>query len=603
MSLTIALVGQPNSGKSTIFSLLSGVMVRTSNFPGTTVTYSKSSLIYKNKKIEIVDLPGIYSFFTGDLAEKAALDFILNEKVDLIVNVIDASVLSRSLELTIELSDLQIPMILVLNMMDEAKKKGVKINSKALEEILGVPVVETIASRGVGIKNILERLEEARVPRVEYRKELEEFLKIFPSRREAILCLKGLKNCAHKLVDEFKLKFGDPYSVLSDERHRLTLKMFESVAKVERREIDWREKLDRIFLHPVAGFISMFFFLSLIFFISFYIGNTVSELIEFEFEIVPESILETSFKGFLDGILAIFGIVMPYLIPLLLMLSIFEDLGYLSRIAIILDRIFHRIGLHGKTVVSFVIGYGCSVPAVMSARILEDPKDRIKASILVPMIPCSARTVVVLAIVASIFGFHLALALYLLNLVVVIMVGAVVHKILKGGEIGMVMEVPPIRIPSVKAVLGKVKLVLYDFFIYAAPLIVLGNIVLSILEFYGFEVFMIELTRPLTSFLKLPEELGVPMIFGIFAKELALLMTLQVFDLKEASEVLYFMSSHQILAYVVFIMFYIPCISTISILIKEIRKYAVLALILSFLLALILSSLITYSSILWDIIF
>ncbi|MCS7122317.1 MAG: ferrous iron transport protein B [Archaeoglobaceae archaeon] len=603
-----ALVGQPNSGKSTIFSSLSGVVVKTSNFPGTTVNYFRSFISYKGKKIEIFDLPGIYSFFTDGIAERTTLDFILKNKVDVIINVIDASVLSRSLELTIELSELQIPMIVVLNMMDEAKKKGIKINSRELEEILGVPVVETIASRGIGIEKIVEKIEDAKVPRIfEYEKHVEDFLKLFPSRREAILFLEGLVSDERflKLKEEFISRFGDPYLILSDERHKISLRIFEKVSKVEKREKDWRDNLDNFLLNPFSGYVFMILVFFTIFFLSFYLGNLISEHISIlEFEIEKESFELVILSGIFEGFFSVVEIVVPYMLPLLILLGILEDLGYLPRAAFLLDRFFHKIGLHGKAAATFLVGYGCSVPAVMATRILEDPKDRLKAAVLIPLIPCSARTVIILAIVAGIFGFHVAIFLYFFNIFILAFAGTLLNKILRGGEFGMLMEIPSLKIPSLKVVLNKVRLTLYDFLIYAFPIILAGNVFLSVLEYYGFEEFMNSLTKPITFILALPEELGFTMIFGIFRKELALLMTLEAFNLSDVSEISKFMTFPQIFTYVLFLMLYIPCISTVAVLFKEIGiKYTFFALLFNFSLALLFSFLLAYSSIFWNIVF
>jgi len=569
--MIVALVGQPNCGKSTIFSAIAGIAVRTGNFPGTTVSYSEAEVIHKGRKIRVVDLPGTYSLHATDAAEKVTLEYLLSKKVDVIVNVIDASVLSRSLELTIELAELRIPMVIVLNMMDEARRKGVIIDSKCLEKVFEVPVIETVAHRGIGLETLLEKLLEARIPKIpRYSREVEGILAKWEGkagRRELVLSLHS------EGFEEFKQdisKLGDPFEVLSDERHKLAMRIFESCAKVTERQRDWRDYVDSFLLHPVYGFVVMFFVFLTMLSVAFFVGSLISEIFEPLAEIeFGDGLYGAILNGIWQGFVGIVGIVVPYMLPLLLILGFLEDTGYLARAAFLLDRFFHAFGLHGKAAAQFLLGYGCSVPAVMATRILEDPLDRLKAAILVPMIPCSARSVIILSVIAGIFGPAYALAFYLLNLAIVAVAGIMLMKLLGSMGYGLVMEVPSFKVPSLRIIWLKIAVIVKEFILYASPIIILGSALFSILSFYQIDSVFNDALSPLTSLLGLPAALGFTLIFGILRKELALLMTFQALSVTQASELSAMLTKCQIMTYVLFLTLYVPCLSTLAVMVKE----------------------------------
>ncbi|MET1125018.1 MAG: ferrous iron transport protein B [Archaeoglobaceae archaeon] len=589
--MIVALVGQPNSGKSTIFAAISGVNVRTGNFPGTTVSYTEAEVLHRGRRIKIVDLPGVYSLHAGDVAERVTLEYLLNEKVDVVVNVIDASVLSRSLELTIELAELQIPMLIVLNMMDEARRKGLEINTSCIEEAFGVPVVETIAHRGIGLNKLLDKILEARVPKLpRYSSEVEEvFAKFGISKRDLVLSLSE-SEFGRELA-----KFGDPEEVMSDERHKLAMRIFERCARVTRRMTDWREKVDALLLHPVPGYVIMAIIFLLMLGTAFFAGDLLSSTIvepleEFGEFFDGEDIVSTILRGVWDGVIGVLGIVVPYMLPLLLILGLLDDIGYLARAAFLLDRLFHVMGLHGKAAVSFILGYGCSVPAVMSTRILENPFDRVRAAILVPLIPCSARSVVILALVAGLFGPIYAIALYAFNVLVVALAGTLLTRIVGGESYGLAMEIPSLKVPSLRVVWFKVLATLREFTFNAAPLIIVGSVIFSLLSAAGVEGAINMMLRPVTGILGLPAVLGFTLIFGILRKELALLMTLEALkiDARELQKILEILSPCQIITYVVFLTLYVPCLSTIAVMLREIgARNTALAVAFSFLIALL----------------
>ncbi len=604
--MRIALVGQPNSGKSTIFNYIAGYRVRTANFPGVTVTYHESDVMYRGERITIVDLPGIYSLYTGDVAEEEARRYLLSGSVDVIINVVDASVLSRSLELTLELAELKIPMVVCLNMMDEARRKGLEIDTGALEGILGVPVVPCIGNRGVGIQELLNRVRGAKTPAIirfddDIERAIEDVARMVPEeavmgtrRLTAILLLQGdedaLKNAgegvreaADKIARALTESHGrDIGYIISSQRHAIAMDIFERAVSVKRKpSVSLRERLDRYLLHPVYGYIILALTFMAMLWIAFFVGDLLSGLIVGPLEDLGGAYLQGEgaayivLRGIYEGFIGGVGIVIPYMIPLLAILGFLEDVGYLSRAAYLLDRLFHRMGLHGKAAGPFLLGYGCTVPAIMSTRILESPWDRLRAAILVPMVPCSARSVVILALIGGIFGPWVAMAFYAVNITIVYLVGALLHSFSHGPSLGLVMEMPDLKMPSALSVAKKTYYVVYEFLLFAWPIIIAGSVVLEAIAYAGLNEGINAVLAPLTVFvLGLPVALGITIVFGIFRKELALLMMASALGISGdvATGVTAIMSPGQIFTFVTFITFYIPCFSTVVVLCKELGR-------------------------------
>ncbi|KUK14254.1 MAG: Ferrous iron transport protein B [bacterium 42_11] len=603
----IALVGQPNCGKSTIFNQVAGYKSIASNFPGTTVSYTVSDIRFGNRVFELVDLPGIYSLSPVDEAEREARKFMLKTGADLYINVLDASLLSRSLEFTIELMELELPMILCLNMMDEAAEKGVIIEVEKLSTILGIPVVATVANRGRGLKELFETalmaIEEGvkasplkfcgaierEIEGLENRLSNVNIVGRFPKRFLALKLLEGdqeissiVYRYAPELTDfvaqarERILKeYGrEPDEIIASQRHALAFNVFEQVAKVKKGKETIREKIDTFVLNPYIGYpllvLTLYLFFSFIFkFGSLLEGPLLAFFESFYEKISPfwgsEGLASYIIKGIYDGFTGGLAIVLPYLFPFLLGLSFLEDLGYLPRIAFLVDALMHRIGLHGKAILPLILGYGCNVPGVMAIRILESSRDRFIASILTVLIPCAARMTIIMGLVGFYLGGGWVSFLYILNLVIVGILGWAFSKLLPGYCEGLIMEVPPYRLPTLKGLLAKTWLRLREFLIVAWPLLIGGSILLSLITYYDFEDKINSIFSFLTRSLGLPVSAGVTLIFGLLRKELSLLMLRQALG-GDLSVLL----PSQILVFTVFIIFYFPCISTLGALIKEI---------------------------------
>jgi ferrous iron transport protein B len=263
---------------------------------------------------------------------------------------------------------------------------------------------------------------------------------------------------------------------------------------------------------------------------------------------------------------------MPYFLPLLILMAFLEDLGYLARAGFLLDTFMHRIGLHGKSVSPFILGFGCNVPAILATRTLESRRDRIITSLLIPFIPCSARTTIILALVAFYLGPLWALGFYFFNIILVAVIGRLLTLFFRAPSPGLILEIPSLKAPSLKNMLQKVNLQLKAFVKLAWPLLIGGSIVLSLLQFFSLDkVLNVAFSPLIVQGLGLPKELGITLVFGFLRKELSLIMMLQALGIDYAN-LLSVVSREQILIFTVFVSFFIPCLSTLAVLWKEMGK-------------------------------
>lgn len=626
--MKIAFIGQPNAGKSTIFNGLAGYKTVTANFPGQTVHYTVSKVTLGNDTFEIVDLPGIYSLTAIDKAELESRKFILSGQADVVINVIDASTLSRSLELTLQLAELQVPMVICLNMIDEARRKGIEIDLEKLSKIFGIPVIETIANKGIGLDKIFisakDSFNRRLIPKIQYfHKDIEEkineienqiptnLLPNIPKRYIAVKLLEGdtelfeeikdykdLLNIVNKIREEIKLSHGrHADTVISSERHGLTMNIFEEVSKLGEPTKSFREKVDDLLTNRFLGYPLLFLILFAIFFIVFEVGKFIEEPLIENFDALikklPNYFSEGSLtffilKGLLEGFSGGLGVAIPYLIPFFIGLTILEDIGYLPRMAFLMDTVMHKIGLHGKSVLPFMISYGCNVPGVMATRILESPRDRFITATLSVFVPCAARTTVIFGLVGAYIGGFAAASLYIFNITIIMILGAIMTKFIPEITPGLIMEIPPLRIPTLKNIFMKTWLRLKDFMIVAWPLLVMSSIILSFLEYLKLDAILNSLFAPLVSWLLgLPEQTGITLIFGILRKELSMIMLFQAMDTTDLSTM---MTKLQLIVFTIFTIFYMPCVGTIGALIKEVGiKRTFLITLLTISIALILS--------------
>jgi ferrous iron transport protein B len=609
-AFSLAFIGQPNCGKSTLFNEVAGYRSVSSNFPGATVSFTEGQVRLLGRTINVVDLPGIYSLTPMDPAGRETQRFLLDGRADVIVNVLDASVLSRSLELTLQLLELDIPLVLCLNMMDEAVRKGIHIRPEDLSGILGIPVVETVATRGKGVRSLFSESLKARrlsprgrppshsldVERVigELERDLQGRIKPSPpvsGRLMAVKLLEGdpdfdamlrrrtglLPPSVGRSRKRLERSHGRPAdAVISAERHAIAMSVAESCSRMGKPVIRWNDRLDELLLHNVWGYLFLALILGLFFQAVFRFGGWIEKPMSAFLEnriaswFGPDSspsLFHAVLRSALLGVGGGLTVVVPFLIPFLFGLSFLEDFGYLPRAAFLADAFMHRIGLHGTTVIPVMLGYGCNVPAVMATRILASPRDRFVASVVAVLVPCSARMTVIFGLTGAALGSAAALAVYGLNLFVVAASGWVLSRMLPESTPGMLMEIPAFRRPRLKTLWSKTWIRLKDFLVYAWPLLVLGSAVLGLMDHFGWTGGVNRAMRPLTSLLDLPAGLGIVLVYGLLRKELTMLMLFQVLGTQNASAAL---TPVQILSFTLFVVFYLPCLGTIGALVREI---------------------------------
>jgi ferrous iron transport protein B len=590
-----------------LFNSVAGYRSITANFPGVTVHYTRSRIQLNGQTAELIDLPGAYSLTASTPAESATRDFLLQEGIDTVINVIDASVLSRSLELTLQLVELGLPVVVCLNMMDEAHRKGIRIDDGALAGELGVPVVETLAAEGVGVHELFQTaLQLARQPTVaacglRYHWDTETVITdlaawlepnlsdqdCLPPRLLAIKLLEGDEHllgmasaatqertsAARKELAEAR---GRPAEeVIESERHALSMQLFESCARVTHAVKDLREQLDLLLTHKVWGYLFLGGMLAAFFGMVYGTGSLLEPPILRLFDQITNAatswlgatgLASTIVTGLLQGLSGGVAIVLPYLLPFLIGMAVLEDVGYLPRVAYLMDSLMHRIGLHGIAIVPAILGYGCNVPAVMATRILTSSRDRFIAAVISTLVPCSARMTVIFGLVAFYLGPFWALLIYALNILVVAGSGKLLSTIMPESSPGLILEVPPYHLPKCRVVLSKTWLRLREFIVVAWPVLIAGSVLLSLAEHYHWDTAVNHALAPFTTLLGLPEVVGTTLIFGILRKELSMIMLIQALG---TPNVLSVMTASQIVVFTLFVTFYIPCVATLAALVKE----------------------------------
>ncbi len=604
----IVLVGQPNAGKSTLFNVLSDVKSASGNFAGTSVRLTQTTVRLDGQVFQLLDLPGSYSLNAADDAERITRDHLLNAPVDLVVNVVDSTQLARSLELTCELLELGLPMAIALNMQDEAEKRGLRIDHEKLEQELGVPVVPTSALLGKGVRQLMERslrlLAAPSPPRpappytAHIEAQVQGLSAALPqpdagrngSRR--FYAIKAIEN-PDMVPDEWRRPLEksiaaacaqireihqlECFETISCERHHLAMKLSEATSEfVPRKTIHLHDRMDRFLLHPLLGrFFLLAYFLA--FFTVIYVaGGFFSSRIEPLLGRVRELLIPLqqvsqplwlTVDGIYQGLAGALGIVLPYFLPLILLHSIFEDSGYLSRVAFLLDGLLHRIGLHGKSVAAFILGFGCTAPAIYATRILENKRDRTLSALLLPFIPCSARNAIIFAMSAALAGPLWAVAIYAFVLLVIGVTGRLISLFMpKPG--GLIMEIPDLKTPSLHNALAASGRQLKEFAFTVVPWLLLGSAAMSWLGRLDVSGAIDALFSPLVNgLLGLPPALGTTLVFGFFRKELIVVMAQQA--LGAASLALLPLTAGQAVVFLVFVTLYFPCFSTFVVMGRE----------------------------------
>lgn len=605
--INIVLAGQGNTGKSAVFNYLTGLHQHIGNWAGKTIEKREGTLFYDGYTIDVLDLPGIYSFTTYSVEEVISREYIIHQQPDYVINIIDSTNLERNLIFTLQLLELECPIILALNMIDLAKKKGIMIDSKKLQGILNVPVIPTVASRGSGLTRIVDKVIELKGNKTEhsihaYGKEIEDCIQQlsvllkdndlpYPVRWIAIKLLEKDKVITKQIGEKYpempekvkqlcekleEIHGHDSSLVIADERSHLAYQITREIETIiARRKASLNERLDAITTHKFTGYLVMILILGGMFFAVFTFGNRFSG----EFDKVFKNwynwwnnTVGTSFPAALgwaaiESILALVQIALPYILPFYIMLYTLEDWGYMSRISFLMDNLMHKMGIHGKACISFIIGLGCNVPGCLSCRIMESKRERFITAVLVTLVPCSAVSVIVFGLVGKYVGLWWALGLYLFALIIIFIAGKISSKLSLGEPVELIMPMSDYKTPQFKTIIYQTWDASKEFVFIAAPIVVISGLVIQAINLAGWMPTISKVLSPVTvNWLGLPAITGILLIFGILRKELILVMLAAYLGTTNFSDVL---TPQQMITLAVVSMFYVPCVATISVLWKE----------------------------------
>ena len=630
-----ALAGNPNVGKSTLFNKLTSLNVTTANYPGKTVELNIATADHNDSKIGIVDLPGTYAIGSVSEDQWVARQAVLETKPNAVIVMIDATNLARNLYIVLQFLDLGFPLIVALNLVDEAEKKGLDTDVGRLSSLLGVPVVPTVATWGRGIDELIDASisvarrgsqKSAHATRYEanveaHIQELEAIIDRdhgsrpyeLSARALSILLLEQddemmealgktgehatVKMAAERLTKLIEESYKKPAPmVITRERHDLAATVTDAVQTSTKRVTTRSERLWRYTTAPISGLAILAVVLTSLFAFLFFVGTFLSEqfsqawshsaspviagIISF---VAGEGIVANVLNwGFNAGIEATLAIGIPYVLTFYFLLAILEDTGYLNSVAFLTDRLLHRFGLHGRAMIPLVAAAGCNVPAIIGTRVLSTQRERIVASTMITLVPCSARTAVVIGALAFVGGWQPAAAIFALVLFLIVGVGLVLDIFLPSKSPGLIMEMFPFRMPLIKSLLKKTWARFMHFIVTAAPVVVGGSLVLGLLYETG---LIWKLAAPLSpvieGWLGLPAVAGLTLIFAILRKELALqlLVTLAIVQFGAgAKNLLTFMNGEQLFVYALVNTIYIPCIATIAVLSRELSWKIALAI-------------------------
>ena len=603
--ITIGLAGNANVGKSVIFNQLTGLHQHVGNWPGKTVERAEGTLVFEGNEIEILDLPGIYSLSTYSIEEMVSREYIAVEQPDVIINVVDASALERNLAFTIQLMELEPRLVVAVNQIDVAENKGIIIDTEELSKQLGVPALPTVAVKGTGLTDLVATAvrmtgEPASKPKP-YGSEIEESIasvkdKIevqipYPARWVAIKLLERDDEIERIIYDEHpELK-----EVVDQERFRMELAHghdFESVIASERFSLahgiadratshiepkkSMGERVENVASHPVLGYVVMIVSILAVFYSIFSFGDWFAGVIDSFFAVVNtvyfNALGETATTTFIwdaviDGFIGGMVIAIPYIGPFYLVLSLLEDSGYLARVAYLMDSAMHTIGLHGKGFIPVMLGFGCNVPAVLGARIMETERERLICAFVASLVPCAARSIVIMGLVATYVGFKWAILLYVIDFVLIFVLGRIAYKVAPDEPVGLIMEMPGFRLPSLSTTGTRTWFKLRGFIYEAMPIMVAGNFVVQLASILGLLDIVEGIMSPITvGWLGLPAVAGVVLIFGVLRKELTLVLLGSLAGTMDFST---FLTPAQMMVFAFVVMVYVPCISTIAALVKE----------------------------------
>jgi ferrous iron transport protein B len=574
--IKLVLVGNPNVGKSVFFNALTGIYVDVSNFPGTTVDISHG--IYKN--YIVLDTPGVYGVSSFNDEERVARDVILDG--DIILNVVDAVHMERDLFLTQQLIDMGKKVVVALNMMDDVKRNGLQIDIKKLSELLGVPVIPTVAVNKQGMKELKDKIETASTGNSisGIKDKIKSILPKVSNPAEALLVLEEDEN----IIERNNIKEEYPFrEKIYLQRRKRVNEIVNSVVTETKSGASFKTRLSQLMLKPLTGIPILLLTLFIMYqFLGVIIAQTVVGLTEEiimgtyynDFIINLFSPLVENYKLFEKfligefGILTmvpiyILGLLLPLVVGFYFLLAILEDSGYLPRIATLVDRLLTKLGLNGRAIIPIILGFGCVTMATITTRILGSKRERFIATMLLGLaIPCSAQLGVIVGMTSAI-----GLAYFLIYLATIIIVfvltGTILNHVMPGESTDLLIDIPPLRVPIIKNILSKTYTKTIAFLKEASPLFVIGAVLITFMDHFGILLSIQNAIAPLTEgFLKLPKEVATAFIMGIVRRDFG---AAGLFKLADQG----MLNSVQVLISLVVITLFVPCIAAILVIFKE----------------------------------
>ncbi len=536
--MKIILMGNPNVGKSVVFSRLTGIEVISANYPGTTVEYTKGKTSIMGESAEVIDPPGVYSLEPSCRAEEATKE-IFEEGADVVVDVVDATNLERNLNLTLQILERGLPTVVVLNLWDVATRTGINIDIEALERELGVHVVTSVAVSGQGIRELVEAIPKARVPPpVRFESSDQRWARVGEIVERTQRVVHKHPTFLEKLEEAtIKPLFGIPFGLL------VLYLSFTGVIRLGEFLIDY--VLDPAF--AVYGS-----------FVTDFVGQHTSGVLR-DILIGTSPEIETSFGLLTTGLYVPLGMVMPFVIPFYIVLGVLEDVGYLPRISVLVDALMHRVGLHGAAIVPCILGLGCNVPGVMATRVLESPKQRyLAATLMAVSVPCAAQNAMIWGLLGP-FGLRYIAIVYGTLFLVFITAGFILSRIIGGESPEIFLEIPPYRLPDGEALFKKTYLRSKYFLKEAVPYVLLGVFFMNVLFITGVVDVVGSLAQPIVSGLfGLPKDAAATMIVGFLRKDVAVGMLAPLG-----------MTAGQLVVASVVLAMYFPCVATFVVFMKE----------------------------------
>ena len=593
----VILLGQPNVGKSTILNSLTGAGVQTSNYPGTTVEVTKAKAVIDGVEHEFIDTPGIYNLFPSSMEEEVTERVLLEEEYDAAVIVADATAIERSLVFTLSVLELGVPAVLAINFWEEAERKGIHVDYRGLEAELGVPVVKVNPLRRGGLKELVDRLKEARPSklRIVYDDHIEEAIS------KAMDCVKGVKRLSRRGVavrlvegdpifcrlycceaadaarEELVRAGHEPYKDVEVTRAGYAMELSRKHVRIHPTLVPGLSRIDKALItNPPLGLLASLLSISALILVTIVAGNALIDLINTAFgqtvEAVTAALSRQGFPGLtasmsVKALYAQYVAAFPYVFIFYLLLVLLEDSGLLARIMIWLHAFTKKIGLHSKGVIPVLLGLGCSVPATIGTRILPSRKQKAVAISMLAFVPCSSRASVVFGVAGRFLGPMYSLSIYLLGFTLAVIVGYAVSKVLKAGEEAVLIEdIPPMRLPKAKAVLTKTWLRLKSFIIIVTPLVVAGAVAYAGIVYAHLDQAIVTVLSPLASALNLPPATLIPLAYGFLQKDLVISMLAAVLGTVDFSKVL---TPHQIMTFTMASTYQVPCIIALGAMIRE----------------------------------